>query len=227
MIIFYFKISNFVFTTFFALVVLAHPTLSYADWEGHHHDGWHHNGWRHDNDERHSYRYHDEPRFGFYLSFLPHGCFNFSIGGLRYYYSDGFYYNRRVVGDYVLVNPPVGAMIRTIPQDYYPVVINGATYYTNNGIYYLYTPQGYQVVSQPVTTVVQSPQPTQTITTTNYGNANGNADSDDSVMVNIPNNKNGYTPVIIKKTPQGFVGPQGEFYAEFPKVSQLKLIYGK
>jgi hypothetical protein len=49
----------------------------------------------------------------------------------------------------------------------------------------------------------------------------------DVFTVNIPNEHGGYTAVIIKRSANGFVGPQGEFYPEFPKVSQLKIMYGK
>ena len=45
--------------------------------------------------------------------------------------------------------------------------------------------------------------------------------------VNIPNDHGGYTAVVIKRSGNGFTGPQGEFYPEFPKVSQLKIMYGK
>ena len=49
----------------------------------------------------------------------------------------------------------------------------------------------------------------------------------DEFIVNIPNNHGGYTAVIIKRSGNGFTGPQGEFYPEFPTVSQLKMMYGK
>jgi len=49
----------------------------------------------------------------------------------------------------------------------------------------------------------------------------------DTFPVNIPNNNGGYSTVIIKKSGNGYSGPQGEFYAEFPKVAQLKAMYGK
>jgi hypothetical protein len=45
--------------------------------------------------------------------------------------------------------------------------------------------------------------------------------------VNVPNDHGGYTTVLIKRSGNGFVGPQGEYYPEFPKISQLKLMYGK
>ena len=49
----------------------------------------------------------------------------------------------------------------------------------------------------------------------------------DQFTVNIPNDHGGYTAVVIKRSGNGFIGPQGEFYPEFPKVSQLKIMYGK
>ena len=51
--------------------------------------------------------------------------------------------------------------------------------------------------------------------------------ADGSFTVNITNARGGYTAVIIKRSGNGFVGPQGEFYAEFPKVAQLQAMYGK
>jgi len=45
--------------------------------------------------------------------------------------------------------------------------------------------------------------------------------------VNIPNDHGGYTAVVIKRSANGFIGPQGEYYPEFPKVFQLKVMYGK
>ena len=49
----------------------------------------------------------------------------------------------------------------------------------------------------------------------------------DEFTVNVPNDHGGYTAVLIKRSGNGFTGPQGEFYPEFPKVSQLKIIYEK
>ena len=49
----------------------------------------------------------------------------------------------------------------------------------------------------------------------------------DAFMINIPNAKGTYTPVTLRRSGTGFIGPQGEFYPEFPRVEQLKLMYGK
>ncbi|MDE1920863.1 MAG: hypothetical protein KGJ09_02475 [Candidatus Omnitrophica bacterium] len=94
-----------------------------------------------------------------------------------------------------------------------PVVINGVTYYVNNGVYYTYGPYGYQVVATPAGAPAQAAEAPQA--------------SDNTITVNVPNGKGGYTPVVLKKSGSGFVGPQGEFYARFPKVSQLETMYGK
>jgi len=192
---------------FLAAALFIVPGLSYADWGNHddHRDGGH------------FYHYHDRPHFGLHVGFLPHGYFSLWVGGARYYYYDGLYYNY-VGGDYVLVSPPVGAVVTTIPPDFQPTVINGMTYYVNNGNYYVYTASGYQVVAAP-TMVVQAPvtavQPAPPV------------EAQGTFTINIPNNSGGFTAVVIKESGNGYVGPQGEFYAEFPKVAQLKVLYGK
>ncbi len=96
--------------------------------------------------------------------------------------------------------------------------IAGHQYYYYDGLYYDYTPRGYVVVTLPVgATVVTALQPAVTATQVN----------DNVITVNIPNDKGGYITVNLKRSGNGFVGPQGEFYPELPKVSQLRLMYGK
>jgi len=106
---------------------------------------------------------------------------------------------------------------------YQPVVVNGVTYYVSNGVYYIYTRYGYQAVATPAG--VTAPV-IQTVTVTATPTA-ASIDTSDSITINIPNNKGGYTAVLLKKSGNGFIGPQGEFYSEFPKVSQLQKMYGK
>ena len=48
----------------------------------------------------------------------------------------------------------------------------------------------------------------------------------DTFIVNVPNNKGGFTPVPIRKLGNAYLGPQGEMYYPFPQVSQLKVMYG-
>jgi hypothetical protein len=49
----------------------------------------------------------------------------------------------------------------------------------------------------------------------------------DSFVINIPNRFGGYIAVVIQRTANGYIGPKGEFYPEFPKVFQLEMKYGR
>jgi hypothetical protein len=93
---------------------------------------------------------------------------------------------------------------------------------------YPYYPDDAVLVSPPVT-VIQQPveviQPPAVID--NQAQSAAPVDVPDSMTINIPNDKGSYTAVTLKKSGNGFTGPQGEFYPEFPKVAQLKVIYGK
>jgi hypothetical protein len=151
--------------------------------------------------EHRFYRYHDHPHLGVHVNILPNRYSTVWAGRQRYYYSDGLYYSP-YGREYVIVQPPVGAFVNTVPVDFSPIVINGITYYTNNGIYYLFTPKGYQVIANPI-------------------------EVNAVFTVNVPNSQGSYIPVIIKKSGNGYIGPEGEFYPQFPTVSQLKTVYGK
>ncbi len=151
--------------------------------------------------------------------------------GVEYYYSNGSFYRR--FGDAYLAAPaPVGAVVRTIPRAYKPIVIDGANYYIVHGSVYMQTPIGYQVMPQKPFMIEKASTDQKDMmsippqTTLNSQQSVG-TDAEESVTINIPNSKGGYTPVTIKKSGDGFVGPQGEQYQEFPKVEQLKTKYAK
>ena len=112
------------------------------------------------------------------------------------------------------------------PPYYY---VNGIPYYYGNP-YYPAAPVGYvQVVQPPVAYVpasvpavapavaapAVSPQPSDVT------NAN------DSFDIHIPNGNGSFTLVTLRKTETGFLGPQGEFYADHPTEDQLKARYCK
>ncbi len=45
--------------------------------------------------------------------------------------------------------------------------------------------------------------------------------------VNVPNRHfAGYTAVTLRRTGSGYIGPQGEYYPQFPPIEQLRMIYG-
>lgn len=210
---------------------LSLPPLSYADWsigigvgdrDEHHED-------------HHFYRWHEHPRDGYRMHFLPGGYETILADGGVYYYYDGLYYIREGF-DYVLVSPPIGAYVTAIPPEFQPVSINGRVYYTDDGVYYVLTHHGYKVVPQPVVYVqpqtVVVAQPGQVVVTAAPSPPPTAlplppVDPQDSFTVNVPNNSGEYTSVVIKKSGSGYVGPQGEFYAQFPTVTQLKAMYTK
>ena len=191
------------------------PTLSYADGNDHdrkshdgsHHDSGHHDGDHHDGD-------HHNDKHG--RSFIG---VNFSFSPGSYYYRAPYY-------------PPADNVFIFSPG-YQPVGINGVTYYLNNGSYYVYNGYNYQPVALPET-VIEQPvaeiQPPAVVTPAApvyTSTSMADVGEPDSFTINIPNDKGGYTPVTLKESGNGYTGPQGEFYTEFPKVSQLKVIYRK
>ena len=134
--------------------------------------------------------------------------------GVPYYYADGYYYRVYDQGGYVVVQPPIVAQtIITQPVITQPLVM-----------------------AQQVPTVSVGPAPTaaavaqttgaatQTVSSSAVSAAQ-TAPSADAVTINIPNSKGGYTPVVLTKAGTGYIGPQGEYYAENPTVAQLKTLY--
>lgn len=189
---------------------------------------------------------------GHMIRSLPDGFIRLFIGGLEYYYWEGMYY-RMTTGGYLVVPAPVGAVVTSIPPGYQHVVVDGVPYYIINGVTYMQTAYGYyQVVPTPPVisnmapvpsaayapeTSSPPPQPTMAPAPNPAANVSmpverpaqdaAASNAGDTFTVNIPNAKGGYVPVTLKRSGNGFIGPQGEFYTEFPRVDQLKLMYGK
>jgi hypothetical protein len=158
-----------------------------------------------------------------YAYWHDHGYVSVHLGVWpgAYYYGSPYYYPYYADPYYYPTYPASYSVVSS--SSYQPVVVNGVTYYVNNGVYYIYTQYGYQAVAAPagVTAPVIQPAPAASAP------AVASPDNGDAITVNIPNNKGGYTAVVLKRSGNGFVGPQGEFYSEFPKVSQLQTMYGK
>ena len=70
------------------------------------------------------------------------------------------------------------------------------------------------IVAQPAQVVVAQTPPSTTY-------------SGDTVTVNVPNSNGGYTAVLLKRSGNGYVGPQGEYYDQIPTTAQLQAMYGK
>ena len=191
-------------------------------------------------DDRH---YSDRPD-GFYTRhYLPHGEYvdhlsrdfvRMFIGGLEYFYWEGMFYQMRA-DRYVVVPAPVGAVVTAVPPGCQPVIVDGTTYYTINGVTYMYTPNGYQVVPPPMSIVRREPVSPTVLISQQAPNISAKppapppatTKTEDVYTVNIPNVRGTYTPVTLRRSGNGFVGPQGEYYTEFPRIEQLKVMYGK
>ena len=103
---------------------------------------------------------------------------------------------------------------------------NGTTYFYYHDSYYRRAGLGYVVAPAPVYQVAAVPQPaTAAVPGPASQTAVGRAGQ--TYVVNIPNADGAYTPVTLVKSPNGFVGPQGEFYTQFPSVEQLQVMYGQ
>jgi len=51
--------------------------------------------------------------------------------------------------------------------------------------------------------------------------------SGDTATVNVPNASGGYTAVVLKRSGNGYLGPQGEYYDQIPSTEQLQAMYGR
>jgi hypothetical protein len=141
--------------------------------------------------------------------------------GVPYWYND--------YSDYAPV-PSTGAFVADLPFGYTRVLVDGSTYYYAGGYYLLPNSTGYVVVPEPVSAVAASP--TMSVPVQPQGSSSEtqpmrpNPTSQDTTTVNIPNSKGGFTQVTLVKLKNGYVGPQGEFYASHPTVDELKALYG-
>ena len=122
--------------------VTAHPYNSYqGSVYGHNHPGYSGtvrgylpgNAYYHYN--RGYYGSYYYPRLGFSVSFLPYGYYPFYFGDYQYFYSGGLFYQYDN-DQYTVVEPPVGAEVKTLPANAQSIVINGQQYYEVNGVYY-------------------------------------------------------------------------------------------
>ena len=79
----------------------------------------------------------------------PRGYVPVYYGGVNYTYYGGYYYQPASTG-YVVVEPPVGAILPTLPPGSTATTVNGQTYFIYNNTYYkpvlVNGATGYQVV---------------------------------------------------------------------------------
>jgi hypothetical protein len=75
------------------------------------------------------------PSLGFTCGYLPYGYYPFYFGDDEFFFSNGLFYQYDN-SVYTVVEPPVGAEVKTLPDNAQSIVINGQQYYELNGVYY-------------------------------------------------------------------------------------------
>jgi hypothetical protein len=156
-----------------------------------------------------------------------------SIAGAEFLYTAGMFYRSTPAG-YVVVPAPMGAVVPALPPGYTVVYMGGTPYYYYGNAYYMVAPNGYVVTAPPAiaapmtvapaATQVQAPVPAPVAQQATAATANTPSDA---VETYIPNGNGSFTVVTLRKTEKGFLGPQGEFYADHPTEEQLKARYCK
>ncbi|WP_331774773.1 DUF6515 family protein [Sulfurospirillum sp. 1612] len=99
-------------------------------------------------------------RWGRVVHSKPSQARMFRFKGIRYYRHNGVFYKPHQ-GAYIIVRPPIGAIVPVLPVGYALMHLYGQDYYVYDQTYYVWSdsPQGYRIVespSQPVS--VSSPQ---------------------------------------------------------------------
>lgn len=149
--------------------------------------------------------------------------------GGRHYYRDGRWYRHGWLGFDIAVSAlTIGALVDSLPPRYTIVYAGNMPYYYCNNVYYRSYPYGgYEVVPAPVIVQPVMARPQSVVVNAPMPVTQAPSQIPETLIVNIPNSRGGYTAVTLKRSGNGFVGPQGEYYTEHPTVEQLKILYGK
>lgn len=148
-----------------------------------------------------------------------HGHEIYISRGRRYGYHDGRWYSPGWFGlSFSFVFPPVGATVTYMPDRCRTIIAGRVKYYEYDNVYYRACPSGYVVVPEPVASpdVYYLPSVTQP---PNSGR--------ETVTINVPTANGGIVAITLVRYPNGFVGPQGEFYPTLPTAEQLRVRYGR
>jgi hypothetical protein len=95
---------------------------------------------------------------GMRINRLPDGYRRIGIRGHPYFYFEGVYYDDGPSG-YVIVAPPLGAIIPELPPGAESVVIGDTIYYYVAGAFYIQQANGYVVVAAPLGVTVSELPP--------------------------------------------------------------------
>lgn len=148
--------------------------------------------WDIDGERNHSYfwfGYHP----GMFLNVLPQGYSQIYVAGNPYYYDQGVYYQTGPSG-YVVVSPPLGAIVPQPPPGAETIPYGATVYYYVAGAFYVQQPQGFMVVAPPPgIAVTELPPNVQQVTINGllYYQANG--------IYFLPEMQNGVTVYVTAR----------------------------
>lgn len=88
--------------------------------------------------------------YGYRVQRLPRTFVSLSVAGLGFYYSEGIFY-RPYGPSYVVVQPPMGAVVYALPPSAVTLAFGGYNYFVAYDTYYLWDgpARGYRVVANP------------------------------------------------------------------------------
>lgn len=94
-------------------------------------------------------------RPGYVITRLPSLSLTIAVGGLVYFYHDHLFYRHYPHG-YVVVAPPIGALVPTLPMGYVVIHRYGRYYYVYENSYYIWDDDvvAYRVVEPPYEEVI-------------------------------------------------------------------------
>ena len=149
--------------------------------------------------------------------------------GERYHYHEGRFYRPTLFGfSFNFVMPPIGVVVTYLPYGYRTIIVGRARYYEYDNVYYQPCPRGYIVVQEPVATneyispnVIYAPAPSTVLP------AQAPSFERETVTINVPTTSGTSIAITLVRYPNGFVGPQGEFYSTLPTAEQLRARYGR
>jgi len=211
-------VKKILVVTLIGTCLLQQPSLVFA------HGGYGHGDYRYGGYRYGGYRY---GGYG-YRGSNALAITSLAVSAAALIYSSGMFYRYTPTG-YVVAAPPIGAVVPALPPGYTVSYFNGAPYYYYGNVYYAAAPNGYVVSSvAPQAPVVVAPAVQQPVVAQMPAAQPSSATGGSDVFeIYIPNGNGSFTTVKLQKTDKGFLGPQGEFYADHPTVDELKQRYVK
>ena len=214
--------------TFIPLISMIFTITIYAGW-GYHNGGYRNEGYRNGGGQGNNYRGESAQSANYHAESEQKQDYNgqgYHKGWARGYgFRYGGWYGWH--GWYGLYDP---FWLVDMPYYYFPYYHPYTiTYnYAGSSDSYYYSPllDRYEPVSPLASSTPAAGQPT-TVSAAQDASVAKNAEAtDNTITINIPNSKGGFTPVTLKKTEGGYTGPNNEFYKGNPTVEELKVLYG-